>query len=163
MAVGKLRTHAKKSVSDLSKEIVKQWKAAVEKAKAGNNHTGAFCLSSSMPHSQTDITLAPKKPNVIATAPAGLKDEVRTFKSDGAKGGTGNNTRDKCIELIYDGLASDATSRTSFLFLGRGWLKQGVLQLSITYSPKLERWKLPCSRTRAQLMPTTKTGFVPCL
>lgn len=40
LAVGKLRAHATKSVSDLSKEIVKQWKAAVEKAK--NGHTGAF-------------------------------------------------------------------------------------------------------------------------
>jgi len=36
LAVGKLRTHETKAISDLSKEIVKQWKAAVDKAKAAN-------------------------------------------------------------------------------------------------------------------------------
>jgi len=35
LAVGKLRTHKASAVSDLSKQIVKQWKAAVDKAKAG--------------------------------------------------------------------------------------------------------------------------------
>jgi transcription elongation factor S-II len=34
LAVGKLRTHASKDVSDLAKEIVKQWKTEVEQAKA---------------------------------------------------------------------------------------------------------------------------------
>jgi len=91
LAVGKLRAHKTKSISDLSKEIVKQWKAAVEKSKGGNT-----------PHT------APKKPSIVtATSPA---NDIRTFKSDGAKGGTGDITRDKCIELIYDGLASDATA-----------------------------------------------------
>ena len=33
MAVGKLRMHKAKAVADLAKEIVKQWKTAVEKAK----------------------------------------------------------------------------------------------------------------------------------
>jgi transcription elongation factor S-II len=33
LAVGKLRMHKAKAVSDLAKEIVKQWKTAVEKAK----------------------------------------------------------------------------------------------------------------------------------
>jgi transcription elongation factor S-II len=33
LAVGKLRTHPQKAVSDLAKEIVKEWKAEVERAK----------------------------------------------------------------------------------------------------------------------------------
>ena len=40
MAVGKLRMHKAKAVADLAKEIVKQWKTAVEKAKLkGSSHT----------------------------------------------------------------------------------------------------------------------------
>ena len=38
---------------------------------------------------------------------------VRTSKSDGVKGGTGDSTRDKCVELLYDGLACDANARKS--------------------------------------------------
>lgn len=36
---------------------------------------------------------------------------VRTAKIEGVKGGTGDTTRDKCIELIYDGLACDSSAR----------------------------------------------------
>ena len=120
MAVGKLRTHATRSISDFSKEIVKQWKAAVEKAKAAkaaNNQTGVFYLSSPLSHSPERIVLAARKPSVTATAPAGQKNGVRTLKSDDATGDTGNVTRDKCVELIYDGLAFDATARTSLLLV----------------------------------------------
>jgi hypothetical protein len=34
LAVGKLRSHANKAVSDLAKEIVKEWKGEVERAKS---------------------------------------------------------------------------------------------------------------------------------
>lgn len=34
LAVGKLRTHESKDVSDLAKEIVKKWKNDVDKAKS---------------------------------------------------------------------------------------------------------------------------------
>lgn len=36
---------------------------------------------------------------------------VRTSKLDGATGSTGDKTRDKCVELVYDALASDSTAR----------------------------------------------------
>lgn len=40
------------------------------------------------------------------------KLEPRTAKGDGAKAsGTGDSTRDKCTELIYDGLACDSGAR----------------------------------------------------
>lgn len=40
------------------------------------------------------------------------KSDVRTAKSDGVKaGGTGDSTRDKCAELMYDALAFDSGSR----------------------------------------------------
>ena len=40
---------------------------------------------------------------------------IRTAKGDGAKAsGTGDSTRDKCMELIYDGLACDSGARELF-------------------------------------------------
>jgi len=36
LAVGKLRAHDSKEVSDLAKEIVKKWKNEVERAKGGS-------------------------------------------------------------------------------------------------------------------------------
>jgi len=41
LAVGKLRMHKAKAVADLAKEIVKQWKTAVEKAKLKGSGTVA--------------------------------------------------------------------------------------------------------------------------
>lgn len=43
LAVGKLRSHAAKDVSELAKEIVRAWKTAVDKEKqaAGTNSKGA--------------------------------------------------------------------------------------------------------------------------
>lgn len=51
------------------------------------------------------------------TTPTGMtgKQEVRTAKGDGAKGGTGDTTRDKCTELLYDGIACDSSARECFL------------------------------------------------
>lgn len=40
LAVGKLRTHATKEVADLAKELVKQWKADVERDKAARGDAG---------------------------------------------------------------------------------------------------------------------------
>jgi transcription elongation factor S-II len=41
---------------------------------------------------------------------------LRTAKGDGAKAlSTGDNTRDRCMELIYDGLALDSGARESFV------------------------------------------------
>ncbi|KAF9530127.1 transcription factor S-II, central domain-containing protein [Crepidotus variabilis] len=94
LAVGKLRNHKTKAVSELSKEIVKQWKASVEKAKATS---GSASIN------------AAKSP-VVPTTPVGQKNDIRNSKTDGVKGGTGDTTRDRCLELIYDGLACDATA-----------------------------------------------------
>jgi len=108
LAVGKLGTHASKSVSDLAKEIVKHWKTAVEKAKvkAGGASTTPTTANGT----------ADKKP-VAASAstpitPTGsmVKAAARSSKTDGVKGKTGDTTRDKCVELIYDALACDSSA-----------------------------------------------------
>lgn len=50
---------------------------------------------------------------IPAATPNG-KPEVRSAKLDGVKiSTTGDNTRDRCAELIYDGLAYDSPARTS--------------------------------------------------
>ncbi|KAJ3501323.1 hypothetical protein NLJ89_g9388 [Agrocybe chaxingu] len=101
LAVGKLRSHNSKPVSDQAKEIVKQWKTAVDKAKAksgASSHNGTAGKKLATP-----IT-----PSAVGAA----KDitSLRTAKIDGIKGGTGDPTRDRCVELIYDALACDATA-----------------------------------------------------
>ncbi|KAJ7773623.1 transcription elongation factor [Mycena maculata] len=106
LAVGKLRTHAAKDVSDLAKEIVKQWKTEVEAAKAAQGGAGKPTVG---------VNTAVRKGSVASNGPAtprtpsGTLPNARTMKSDGVAGGfTGDKTRDKCIELVYDALASDS-------------------------------------------------------
>jgi hypothetical protein len=165
LAVGKLRAHKTKSISDLSKEIVKQWKAAVEKAKAP--HTGIFPLFmfARLLILQNALIASKKPPIATATAPAAQKSDARTAKADGAKGGTGDITRDKCVELIYDGLAFDATARMSFCSSScRDWLDlSSSLQPLIMCLPKLVGWKQRRGGTWAGLTPAIRTRSVPCL
>jgi len=100
LAVGKLRAHASKDVADLAKEVVKKWKTEVEKAKGG-----AKGAAGKAPSRKASMTPAPATP--VSANPS--KSEVRTAKSDGITiSATGDKTRDKCAELIYDGLAMDS-------------------------------------------------------
>ncbi|KAF9496885.1 transcription elongation factor [Pleurotus eryngii] len=102
LAVGKLRTHAKKEVADAAKELVKKWKTEVERAKAGGAHKVA-------PARKASIASGPSTP-ITPTAPNSGKSEVRTAKKDGVAINTGDTTRDKCMELVYDSLAVDSGS-----------------------------------------------------
>ncbi|KAF9244473.1 transcription elongation factor [Melanogaster broomeanus] len=100
LAVGKLRSHEAKEVSDLAKEIVKKWKNEVDKAKGGKPPTNG---KPPVHKPSTSVT-----PTATPPAPNG-KPEVRTAKGDGIKiSATGDNTRDRCADLIYDGLACDS-------------------------------------------------------
>lgn len=49
LAVGKLRSHASKDVSDLAKEIVKKWKHEVEKEKQAKGNGDAKSSSNGKP------------------------------------------------------------------------------------------------------------------
>ncbi|KAF8966756.1 transcription factor S-II, central domain-containing protein [Flammula alnicola] len=103
LAVGKLRVHKSKTVADLAKDIVKQWKTAVEKAKlkaGGTSTTHQAAVPDKKP------AAGPSTP----ITPGGGSSTVRTSKTDGIKGSTGDNTRDKCMEMIYDALVYDATA-----------------------------------------------------
>lgn len=115
LAVGKLRSHSDRRVSEAAKDIVKKWKNDVEKAKRS---TGGAAES----HSPSTSKPTPKKPTIStptsskvnsatpsAPSPATPKVETRTAKGDGVSASwTGDKTRDKCIELLYDALALDS-------------------------------------------------------
>ncbi|KIN99247.1 hypothetical protein M404DRAFT_819759 [Pisolithus tinctorius Marx 270] len=125
LAVGKLRTHDVKEISDLAKEIVKKWKNEVERAKGG---------SGSKSTANAKSTGAPRKPVVSATPASGSvtpasngKSEVRTAKSDGVKiSVSGDTMRDRCIELIYDGLACDSAAPTDLILSRAKGVEQAV-------------------------------------
>ncbi|KAG6331369.1 hypothetical protein ID866_7720, partial [Astraeus odoratus] len=113
LAVGKLRTHDAKEVSDLAKEIVKKWKTEVERAKGG---AGSKTPSNGKPLATRKPSSVPTPVTGVAAPAANGKSEVRSAKNDGVKiSVTGDATRDKCIELIYDGLACDSGARLNRL------------------------------------------------
>ncbi|KAF5345045.1 hypothetical protein D9758_010447 [Tetrapyrgos nigripes] len=103
LAIGKLRQHSSKEVADAAKDLVKKWKNEVEKAKqaVGTNTKPAATAS--------------KISTPTATSSNG-KTEVRSSKTDKPKiNVTGDKTRDKCIELLYDALAKDSGAPTDLI------------------------------------------------
>ncbi|KAF8344652.1 transcription factor S-II, central domain-containing protein [Amanita rubescens] len=100
LAVGKLRTHTAKDVADLAKEIVKKWKHAVDKEKQS-------APTKATTNGKITVLTDAGKRSVTPATPTGTST-TRTAKSDNVKGTTGDNTRDKCMELIYDALAFDS-------------------------------------------------------
>ncbi|KAG6902705.1 hypothetical protein C0995_012845 [Termitomyces sp. Mi166 len=121
LAVGKLRQHSSKDVADLAKEVVKKWKTQVEKAKLANG-------------TKTSITNVKDRKNSLASpmgtpiSPVGSSSAARTSKTDGVKGGTGDATRDKCIELVYDGLAMDSGAPAEQILSRAQGLEKAVYQ-----------------------------------
>ncbi|KIK64136.1 hypothetical protein GYMLUDRAFT_40394 [Collybiopsis luxurians FD-317 M1] len=88
LAVGKLRSHESKEVSNVAKDLVKKWKTEVEKAKQ-------------QPTRKLSVTTP-------TTTSSSSSKTARTAKSDGIKVSAGDDTRSKCAELIYDALACDS-------------------------------------------------------
>ncbi|KAJ7933499.1 transcription elongation factor S-II [Mycena leptocephala] len=94
LAVGRLRMHASKTVSSLAKQVVKRWKADVEREKAARNLEPGWkqFLPFKSPTGPTGPT-----PNNGA-----VKSGTMLIRF------TGDQTRNKCIDLLYDGLVSDS-------------------------------------------------------
>ncbi|EKM76347.1 hypothetical protein AGABI1DRAFT_45124 [Agaricus bisporus var. burnettii JB137-S8] len=105
LAVGKLRSHASKEVADNAKEIVKKWKSAVEKEKLANGGTPKPQQNGKPERKMSSNISTPVTPTMTSGKPNG-----RSAKLDGVKGGTGDTTRDKCIELVYDALVNDSSA-----------------------------------------------------
>ncbi|KAJ3486092.1 hypothetical protein NLI96_g4494 [Meripilus lineatus] len=159
LAVGKLRTHSAKSVSDLAKEIVKKWKNEVEKEKQHAKGPGGPAAApaskppgkpvhvlvscdllillllrrqSSVPRRTSTLnagSASPSTPTTPSMSASSSKSDLRTSRSDGIKiNVTGDNTRDKCIELLYDALAFDSGAPSEQLLTRAKAIESAVLQ-----------------------------------
>ncbi|KDN37837.1 hypothetical protein RSAG8_09891, partial [Rhizoctonia solani AG-8 WAC10335] len=129
LAIGKLRSHPRKEIADLAKEL----KA---KAAGGTPTTPTTITPSAKPTPPPPATSKPaqpqpspvdppsrrqsisistvsapasSKPSPTPTRPQSQSNVVRTVKTDGVKvESKGDKTRDKCMELLYDAMASDS-------------------------------------------------------
>ncbi|KAH7102441.1 transcription elongation factor [Auriculariales sp. MPI-PUGE-AT-0066] len=129
LAVGKLREHDNKEVAALAKELVTKWKTAV---KAGKNTPvspaaaspaaeGSPKTSSTAPQPISAPAPAPPVRTGAAAAIAAMSPTsatspvtvgpLRTYTGDGVNfSTTGDKTRDKCVTMVYDALASDSNA-----------------------------------------------------
>jgi len=155
LAVGKLRSHASKDVADLAKEIVKKWKTEVEKekqAKGGDSKSPANGkpvppsrkASTASTTASTARSAPSRTPSTPMTPSASFssKGEVRTAKSDGVKiDVSGDKTRVKCVEIIYDALASDSGAPSELILSRAKAIEANVLAefggTTATYKSKL--------------------------
>ncbi|KAF9363827.1 RNA polymerase II elongation factor [Mortierella sp. NVP85] len=141
--VNKLKTHADADVSKLAKTIVKDWKAQVANetsssasttsttpsttAKTSSSATATSSSSSSSsrttdnrpppvqvqdaPRDGSSSVSSPTTPKTPTDAP---KD--RTVRSDGMRvKSTGNDVRDKCIEMLYQALGTNSYAESERL------------------------------------------------
>ncbi|TIC20829.1 transcription elongation factor [Wallemia mellicola] len=91
LAVGKLRSHDNKQVSELSKEIVKKWKQDVTKKP-----------KAAAPSAESTTT--PAKPSE-------KPDQPRSGKTDGVDFEKLNDkTRDTCLSLLYNAMVFDSSA-----------------------------------------------------
>lgn len=120
LAVGKLRTHSNKTVSDLAKELVKKWKGEVDSAKSKTSSSAASTRTSEAgtPQPRPTVDTAARGPSSVQspsaaspiTPSANGTGVARSAKIDGIKGVHGDTVRDKCIEMFYDALCIDSSA-----------------------------------------------------
>ena len=127
-------------MAEAAKDIVKKWKNDVEKAKRTSGGTAEHhspstskpgaCLAIAEFRRFPKAFAAPKKPAIStatsskinsvppsASSPIIPKVETRTAKGDGVNANwTGDKTRDRCIELLYDALALESGARTFLVY-----------------------------------------------
>ncbi|KAJ3840786.1 transcription factor S-II, central domain-containing protein [Lentinula raphanica] len=130
LAVGKLRNHDSTEVSGAAKDLVKKWKTEVEKAKQ----------AAKPPPAPRKASMT-SNPLISPTNSTGTKT-ARSAKIDGVKvTGTGDNTRDKCTELIYDGLACDSNAPVELILQRAKAVELAVLKdigsISTVYRNKI--------------------------
>ncbi|KAI0048175.1 transcription elongation factor [Auriscalpium vulgare] len=143
LAVGKLRSHAKKEVSELAKEVVRKWKTEVDKEKQATGATkapgqaskaaaaGERFRNTARCFSLNGGLKAPRKASTASAAPptpTSLNNGQRTTKSDGIDiNVTKDKTRDRCIELLYDGLAADSVFPSELILSRARAIEETVL------------------------------------
>lgn len=100
--VNKFKQHKSPEVARLSSEIVSKWRTEVNKQKQGSS---AGRGASGSPRPMQNGT-GPSTPSDKLSVPP----DQRTWKADGVDiNQTGNNVRDNCTGLIYNGLCLGST------------------------------------------------------
>ncbi|KAJ7870065.1 hypothetical protein B0H14DRAFT_2726477 [Mycena olivaceomarginata] len=103
LTVGRLRYHASPSISNLAKEIVKDWKAVVEEERA-RKKVARF---------RDTIVGTTESPQKQTSKQGGGEMRSSTVYS----GLTGDKTRNSCIEMVYDILAFDSGAPFELILL----------------------------------------------
>ncbi|EIM84851.1 transcription elongation factor [Stereum hirsutum FP-91666 SS1] len=117
LAVGKLRSHATKEVSELAKEVVRQWKTEVDKEKKAAGAKSPVLNGKPAAPSRKNSVATPTTPTVSTPGSISNGSTTRTTKTDGINTDvTRDKTRDKCIELLYDALAFDSGAPSELIF-----------------------------------------------
>ncbi|WYZ44282.1 hypothetical protein EsH8_VII_000718 [Colletotrichum jinshuiense] len=105
--VGKLRANSNKEIARAATELVHKWKKLVEAEKQGK------LKKQSSPAAPSPTQAAAPKPSSSSgmSQPFKGNTETRRAKSDGCDTKrTSDDTRNSCIELIYNGLAYRSTA-----------------------------------------------------
>jgi len=98
-----------------------------------------------------------------ATPASNGKADVRSSKTDGVKvTATDDNTRNRCAELIYDGLAHDSGARESIFPRVPSNLTRTASQPAISSPTARSPSKPPCLPTLAARPQNTRARSVPC-
>ncbi|KAF8987246.1 RNA polymerase II elongation factor [Haplosporangium bisporale] len=133
--INKMKTHENNEVSRMSKDIVKNWKSQVAKEAATTTTTTtvkveAVKSTASSTTTTSTSTTSSSRPSInTKPLPAQLQNtsrdaspsssprtptdtpKDRTVKSDGVRiRSTGNDTRDRCIEMLYQALGTNSNA-----------------------------------------------------
>jgi len=174
VAVSKLRNHSSKEVVDLSKVIVKKWKGEIhvtEKPKSKPTSGKPSAIKSENP-SGTASPSGRETPSTPADvprplAPGSKPSGPRTTKSDGITISTlGDKVRDKCLEMVYDALASDSGYPSELLLKQARAVEQEVynefLEVNAGYRNKMRRLFLNLKdKNNPQLRESIVSGDLP--
>jgi transcription elongation factor S-II len=105
VTINRLRQHKDPAVAKMSTELVSKWREDVGKLKKSKAGPGT-------PKPQANGTSSPAPPPSATASPAPSKRKhnvdpaKRSHKTDKVNyEGTGEETRDNCVRLMYDGLA----------------------------------------------------------
>lgn len=121
VAVNKLRQFKDPVVAKLCSEIVNGWRTAMQKSKSAGGSTPKIANAtngSASPAPNAGSSVSPQKKEAESVE---VKPEKKKFQGDVAKRTTksdnvnfnvlGNQTRENCLKLMYDGLAFMSSER----------------------------------------------------
>ncbi|KAF9105834.1 RNA polymerase II elongation factor [Mortierella sp. AM989] len=118
--VNKMKTHTNNDVSRMAKDIVKNWKTQVTKEASSSSSSSS---TTSRPTVNTKSAndqhkSGSREGSSTASSPRTPTDfpRDRTIRSDGIRiKTTGNNVRDKCIEMLYQALGTNSNAESDRL------------------------------------------------